>query len=179
MSIIDLANYLPSVSAAVDVGDFKQAMRHLAGAVSIVTVGTGERRTGFTATSVSSLSVDPPTILISLNRNSSSWSALREAGSFAVNILASDQVEVADRFAGRGGIRGSDRYVGWQWSRLGSGTLGLSGALAVIDCDLEEAIERHSHAIILGRVRSVETAPDLEPLLYWRGAYHQLRHGTS
>lgn len=176
MSIVDFANYAPSrqPADAVDVSAFKQAMRNLAGAVSVITVGTGENRTGFTATSVSSFSAEPPTILVSLNRNSSSWSALREAGSFAVNILTDGQSAIADRFAGRGGIKGNDRYVGWDWNRLDSGNLGLSRAVAVIDCELDEAIERHSHAIVLGRVRSVELSTDLQPLLYWRGQYQQL-----
>ena len=176
MSIIDLAQYLPSqeFEPTVDVPAFKESMRRLAGAVSVITVGTGQNRTGFTATSVSSFSVEPPTILVSVNRNSSSWPALLEAQSFAVNILADDQSDVADRFAGRGGIKGNDRYVGWEWSRLGTGTLGLAGAVSVIDCELEEAIERHSHAILLGRVRSVETIPAASPLLYWHGNYHEL-----
>ena len=174
MSIIDLANYMPSYQPSVDVPAFKHAMGRLAGAVSVITVGTGQARTGFTATSVSSFSIDPPTILVSLNKASSSWAALLEAGSFAVNILAHGQSDVADRFAGRGGIKGNDRYVGWDWDRLGSGTLGLSGAVSVIDCDLDEAIERHSHAILLGRVRSVETSAEVSPLLYWHGSYQNL-----
>src|SRR6218665_966333 len=123
VSIIDFANYQPSYAPVVDVPAFKHAMGSLAGAVSVITVGTGPLRTGFTATSVSSYSVEPPTILVSLNRTSSSWPALLEAGSFAVNILSEGQSDVADRFAGRGGIKGNDRYVGWDWSRLGSGTL--------------------------------------------------------
>lgn len=177
MSIIDLATYLSPVDPAepeVDVATFRQAMGSLAGAVSVITVGTGQARTGFTATSVSSFSIDPPTVLVSLNRSSSSWPALLEAKSFAVNILAQGQSAVADRFAGRGHIKGNDRYVGWDWSYLGTGTLGLDGAIAVIDCELDEAIERHSHAILLGRVRSVRTAPEQSPLLYWRGGYQQL-----
>ena len=98
------ANYLPSYVPVVDVPAFKHAMGSLAGAVSVITVGTFQYRTGFTATSVSSYSVETPTILVSQNRTSSSWPALLEAGSFAVNILAEVQSDVADCFAGRGGI---------------------------------------------------------------------------
>ncbi|WEK02962.1 MAG: flavin reductase family protein [Candidatus Devosia phytovorans] len=176
MSIVDFATYAAPTAplGTADVPSFKSAMGRLAGAVSVITVGTGEARTGFTATSVSSYSMDPPTILVSVNKNSSSWPALLEARSFAVNILAHGQAEVADRFAGRGGIKGSDRYVGWDWERLGTGTLGLNGAVSVIDCDLDEAIERHSHAILLGRVRSVDTDPHIFPLLYWSGGYQNL-----
>jgi len=174
MSIIDLAPYLIPNEPQVEAADFRDAMRHLAGAVSVITVGAEGERTGFTATSVSSLSVEPPTLLVSLNRGSSSWPALLKAGAFAVNILAKDQQDVADRFAGRGGIKGNDRYVGWDWSVLPSGSLGLNGALVTIDCELEEAIERHSHALLIGRVQSIVASGAREPLLYWHGAYRQL-----
>ncbi|WP_286718641.1 flavin reductase family protein [Devosia sp. 63-57] len=174
MSIVDIANFLPANKPAVDVSAFKLAMRNLAGAVSVITVGNGPQRTGFTATSVSSFSVDPPVILVSLNKASSSWQVLRETTSFAVNILTEAQSGVADRFAGRGGIKGNDRYVGWDWDQLDSGVLGLSAALAVLDCDVDEIIERHSHALVFGRVRSADVADRQSPLLYWNGQYQQL-----
>jgi flavin reductase (DIM6/NTAB) family NADH-FMN oxidoreductase RutF len=179
MSVVDLAAYLPDRNPAVPVPDFKSAMRSLAGAVSVITLGKGPSRTGFTATSVSSFSTEPPTLLVSLNMGSSSWAALRDEGAFAVNILAHDQAAVADRFAGRGGIKGNDRYVGWEWSRLETGTLGLDDAVAVIDCELDEAIERHTHAILLGRVRGVKVSPARQPLLYWSGAYQVLKPGQE
>ncbi len=113
MSIVDIASFLPARKAEVDVSEFKLAMRNLAGAVSVITVGTGLKRTGFTATSVSSFSAEPPVLLVSLNKSSSSWEVLRDAASFGVNILTQAQSGVADRFAGRGGIKGNDRYVGW------------------------------------------------------------------
>lgn len=174
MSIVDLANFLPARKDAVDVNEFKHAMRNLAGAVSVISVGTKLNRTGFTATSVSSFSAEPPVVLVSLNKDSSSWPVLRDAGSFGVNILNDSQSAVADRFAGRGGIKGNDRYIGWEWDELESGVLGLQGALAVLDCDIDEIIERHSHALVFGRVRSVTIAGSGAPLLYWRSQYQQL-----
>lgn len=174
MSIVDIASFLPTHNKAVDVSEFKLAMRNLAGAVSVITVGTGPNRTGFTATSVSSFSAEPPIVLVSLNKSSSSWEVLRDEASFGVNILNDAQSAVADRFAGRGGIKGNDRYVGWEWDQLESGVLGLNAALAVIDCDVDEIIERHSHALVMGRVRSVEVASNDSPLLYWNGQYQQL-----
>ena len=150
---------------------FRSAMRALAGAVSVITAGQGDSRTGFTATSVTSLSVTPPTLLVCLNRDSSSRPTLETHRSFCVNILAHDQSHVADRFAGRGGAKGAARYEGALWQRQPTGTLGLRGALAVIDCDLEEAIERHTHTILIGRARAITVRSDAEPLLYWHGAY--------
>jgi len=174
LSIVDLANFLPPRKEMVDASEFKLAMRNLAGAVNVITVGTGLGRTGFTATSVSSFSAEPPVVLVSLNKDSSSWPVLQAAGAFGVNVLSDAQSAVADRFAGRGGIKGNDRYVGWEWDELSSGALGLQGALAVLDCDIDEIIERHSHALVFGRVRSVTLSSTGAPLLYWRGQYQQL-----
>ncbi|CDP51461.1 4-hydroxyphenylacetate 3-monooxygenase, reductase component [Devosia sp. DBB001] len=153
---------------------FKTAMRHLAGAVAVITTGSGEERTGFTATSVSSFSMEPPTLIVCLNRASSSWPIVQNHGGFCVNLLAHEQSHVADRFAGRGGIKGTGRYEGATWQQQPSGSLGLDGALVSIDCTLDEAIERHSHAILLGRVNAVTARGDAEPLLYWHGAYRLL-----
>lgn len=174
MYAVDLASQPDATAADVDVNQFKDSMRHLAGAVSVITVGRGDDRTGFTATSVSSLSIDPPSILVSLNRSSSSWPVLQRHGSFAINVLANDQLPIADRFAGRGGVKGADRYEGADWIELATGTLALSDALTVLDCDLEEAIDRHSHAILIGRVRAITVRGEAQPLLYWHGAYRHI-----
>jgi len=175
MSVVELRSKLAEPPASEDeVAAFRTAMRHLAGAVAVVTTGAGEARTGFTATSVSSFSLEPPSLLVCLNREASSWPALQSHGGFCVNLLAHDQSHVADRFAGRGGARGPARYEGAQWQEQPSGSFGLSCALATIDCQLDEAIERHSHAILIGRVNSIAVRPDAEPLLYWHGAYRLL-----
>jgi flavin reductase (DIM6/NTAB) family NADH-FMN oxidoreductase RutF len=153
---------------------FKQAMRRLAGGVAVVTVGAGADRTGFTATSVTSLSADPPRLIVSLNRATSSWPVLNDYKSFGVNLLSSGQEAIADRFAGRGGEKGAARFFGSKWKTLVTGTPLLQDALAAIDCTVEEIIERHSHAIIIGRIEAVDLGPLADPLLYWSGAYHTI-----
>jgi flavin reductase (DIM6/NTAB) family NADH-FMN oxidoreductase RutF len=149
-------------------------MRHLASGVCVVTLGEGEARTGLTATSVSSLSVEPPTMLVSVNRSSSSWGALASAKAFGINVLACEHQDVADRFAGRGGERGAARYAGRRWFTLHSGVGLLSGAVAAFDCEVEEIIERHTHGIVIGRVKGLVAPGGPSALLYWRGAYDQL-----
>ncbi|MBZ9654858.1 flavin reductase family protein [Phyllobacterium sp. 2063] len=158
----------------VETGLFKDAMRHLAGAVSVITVGRGSDRSGFTATSVSSLAIDPPSLVVCLNRVSSSWQVLQRHGSFCVNVLAHDQQHVADSFAGRGGLKGVERYQDAQWQELATGTLALADALTVFDCELDDVIERHSHAILVGKVRAITLRQQVEPLLYWHGAYRHI-----
>jgi flavin reductase (DIM6/NTAB) family NADH-FMN oxidoreductase RutF len=160
---------------SVDRSAFKMSMRHLAGAVSVITVGDDDDRTGFTATSVSALSADAPSVIVSVNRTSSSWPVLEKYCRFCVNVLASDQEHIAQSFAGFGGRRGAERYVDAQWHQLATGTAALKDALTVLDCELETAIHHHSHAILIGRVCAITLRDDAEPLLYWRGGYRHLR----
>ena len=87
----DLMTEIPVSSA-----DFRGAMRHLTGGVSVITAGRGKDVTGMTVTSVASLSVDPPTLLVSINRDASSFPLIRRYGAFGVNILNADQLDVAD-----------------------------------------------------------------------------------
>ena len=87
-------------------GDFRSAMRHLASGVSVITVGRGTEITGMTVTSVSSLSVDPPSLIVGINRAASSWPLLKRYGFFGVNILNADQLDIAERFTGKDGSKG-------------------------------------------------------------------------
>ncbi|WP_131114861.1 flavin reductase family protein [Lichenihabitans psoromatis] len=155
----------------------RQAMRHMAGGVCVITAGTGVERAGLTVTSATSLSMEPPTMLICVNRTASAWAIIRKHGHFVVNILSAHQEDVASRFAGRDGVKGAARYDGADWDVLGSGASGLRGALAVIDCAVDEIIERHSHGIIIGAVKSVTLGegPNHDPLVYGHGRFAALR----
>ena len=160
--------------ASPDTATFRKALRRLVGGVSVVTVGRGEDRTGLTATSVSSLSAEPPTVMFGLNLSSSSFPVLVRHRSFGVNFLNATQKQIADRYAGRGGEKGEARYAGANWSEGVTGAPLLEGALAALDCEVEELIERHSHAIVIGRVREVRLGGDDAALVYWRGDYERL-----
>ena len=152
-------------------GDFRGAMRNLVGAVSVITVGRGESVSGMTVTSVSSLSLDPPSLIVSVNRASSSWPLLREHGVFGVNILNADQIDIAERFSGKDGSKGAERFAGASWITRPSGVRLLAGALASIECEAEDVIERHSHAIVIGHVRWLQISKRNSALSYWRGSY--------
>lgn len=156
--------------AGIGAVPLKAAMRHLVGGVCVVTAGLGEHRTGATVTSAHSLSVEPETMLVSINLTSSTWPTIRRFGHFCVNILAADQVEIADRFAGVRGIKGHARYLGSSWRQLSTGASALDGALASIDCEVEHVVERHSHALIFGAVRAVVVGGG-DALAYSHGGY--------
>ncbi|MCV3767844.1 flavin reductase family protein [Rhizobium sp. TRM95796] len=156
-----------------DAANVKRALRQLAGGVCVIAAGRGEDRTGATVTSATGLSMDPPTMIVNINRNSSTWPVIARYGHFAVNVLGEDQQSIADRFAGVGGVKGPARYEGAAWTTLVSGAPVLTTALSAVDCEVEEVIERHSHAIIIGRAVAV-LAGDGRSLIYQNGSYGRL-----
>ncbi|WP_024575720.1 MULTISPECIES: flavin reductase family protein [unclassified Afipia] len=151
--------------------NFRSAMRSLAGGVSVITAGRGNDLSGMTVTSVSSLSVEPATLIVSINRKASSWPLLQRHGVFGVNILSSDHIDIAERFSGIGGLKGAERFAGAKWISLVSGVPLLAGALAAFDCEVEHVVERHSHAIVIGRVLDLRVSPGKPALTYWQGQY--------
>ena len=153
--------------------EFRAALRQLAGAVGVIATGAGARRAGLTATSVTSLAIEPPTVLVTVNRTASAYPTLIAEARFSINLLTDRQQAIADRFAGRGGIAGAERFAGAEWTTLETGAPVLVGALAAIDCELDEVIERHSHGILIGRVKAVVIDHAAGALLYWRAGYER------
>src|SRR5215468_11073430 len=96
-----------SIDREVSADDFRNAMRQLTGGVSVITAGRGRDISGMTVTSVSSLSVDPPALIVGINREASSWPLMKRNGFFGVSILKADQIDIAERFAGKGGVNGA------------------------------------------------------------------------
>ena len=153
---------------------FRLAMRQLASGVLVVTHGSGPLRTGFTATSVTSLSMEPPTLLVCVNRAASLYQQLAAGDLFGVNILAAHHTEIADRFAGRDGVERAERFRDGGWSTPVEGVSLLDDALASFVCQAEEVIERRTHAILIGRVRFARSQTEGGALLYWRGDYDRI-----
>lgn len=96
---------------------FREALRYRAAAISVITVDDGTRRTGFTTNALVPVSTAPPELLVTINRASSSWSVLQTAERFGANVLDRGQQAVAERFAGKGGLRGEARYASDEWVR--------------------------------------------------------------
>lgn len=142
-------------------------------AVSIVTFERGADRLGVTATSLSSLSLEPPTILISFD-GGASLSPAATAASFGVSVLAASHIELADRF-GRGAVieAAPDESEG-SWVMTARGVALRSDAIAAFECESEEVIERHGRAIVIGRIRNVFRIGGSGALVYWRGAYNSI-----
>jgi flavin reductase (DIM6/NTAB) family NADH-FMN oxidoreductase RutF len=157
----------PSVAASLE------ALRHLPRAVSVVTFQRGADWFGITATSVSFLSVEPPTLLISFDGAARISPAAPQAP-FGVSVLAASHAEIADRF-GLGALveATSDDFEG-SWVTAPSGVVLRSDAVAALECEAEEIIDRHGRAIVIGRIRNVFKIGGSGALVYWRGAYNSI-----
>jgi flavin reductase (DIM6/NTAB) family NADH-FMN oxidoreductase RutF len=152
-----------------------EAMRQLAGGVCVATAGRAPERTGYTGMAVFSLSVDPQLIVISIDQASSSFLPISKFGDFGLNVLSADQRSVAERFAGRGGVKGEARFQGADWRVTPRGVSLLSDALATLECRVEEILERHSHAIIVAEPTWIETDTTADDLIYQRAQYAATR----
>jgi flavin reductase (DIM6/NTAB) family NADH-FMN oxidoreductase RutF len=152
--------------SAVDPLHFRHVVGHLASGVTILTTAAGGERFGLTASSVTSVSADPPMMLACINNAVPSCRAVAAAGRFVVNVLAESQGDLAHQFA----TAASDKFrnVG---IHLGHGGMPLlTDALAHIECEVAEQVVGGSHSIFLGRVVSA-TAGAGQPLTYYRGGF--------
>jgi flavin reductase (DIM6/NTAB) family NADH-FMN oxidoreductase RutF len=157
---------------------FRSVMRRLAGGVVVITAGRGDDIAGMTVTSLTSLSASPPRLFVSINRQASSFLLIERHRIFGVNILSSDQQALADRFS-NGRLKGRQRFEGAAWTTGASGVPLLTEALATVECQAEEIMERHSHAIIVGRLLGMELSHRLSGLVYWNGQYVEINHDTD
>jgi flavin reductase (DIM6/NTAB) family NADH-FMN oxidoreductase RutF len=162
------------MSAPVSPKHFTNAMRALVGNCSVITVGEGGDRSGLIVTSAMSLSAEPPLLLACINRTSSSWPLLKQYGHFGWSSLGAQHQQIAERFAGFGGVKGADRYTGAQWTTAHTGAFLLEDAPATFDCEVEEMIDRGTHSIVIGRVHAVMKNADRGALVYWNGKFRPL-----
>jgi flavin reductase (DIM6/NTAB) family NADH-FMN oxidoreductase RutF len=154
---------------------FRQVLGHLPTGVTIITtIDADGRPTGLTASAVTSLSLEPPLILICVSQRAQSYSALAGAGRFAVNILALGQEDLSRRFATT--APGAEKFQGVPYRTGALGVPLLHGALADLECTTAHVYPGGDHTIFVGRVEAGRPAPveEMEPLLYYRGKYRRL-----
>lgn len=156
---------------AITLDQFRNGMRRLAAGVCLITTRQADgQRSGLTATAVCSVSAEPPTLLVCVNRKNGSYAAIQQAGVFAVNVLAFDDRSLSDRFASP--IPGEEKFQQGLWQPLSTGAPVLESALVAFDCRLSEAIEAGSHDILLGRIEAVKVGDtEVQPLMFAQGSY--------
>lgn len=157
--------YLGDATALPD--QFKAAMRRLTASVAIIATRDGEAPVGMVATAVISVSAEPPSLLICLNRTASVHAPLLEQRRFIVNMLSAEQSDLVPIFAGRD-IKGSARFAHGQWLDL-DGLPRLVGAQSSIVCTLDKLMSHATHDVIIGRVDAVHFAEACTPLLWENG----------
>ncbi len=167
---VDLTETMGPSPTVVRSSDFAEAMSVLANGVVMVTSWVDGRPWGITVSAFTSVSAEPPTVLVSLWSDTASARALQEVGSFGVSILGRHHRAAARHGSRRGASKFLERFA----DRNGRGrSPSVAGALAHLDCDVTEQVQVADHTIFIGRVRNVRTA-DGEPLVYFRRAYRAL-----
>lgn len=167
----------------LDSGRFRSAMRNVPGAVSIVTAGTRPNRHGLTLTAGCSLSTEPSSVLVCVNKTAGAHDTIQSSGSFCWNILSARRAALAQRFSGQDGSKGDIRFTEGDWQELATGAPSLIDAVCSFDCRLVHSHDAGSHTIFIGEVVAQHTNADQdEPLIYVKGEFvvprrdHSSRH---
>jgi flavin reductase len=155
----------------VDPARFRDAMSRVAAAVHIVTTNGPAGLAGITATSVASITDEPPMMLFCINKTSPSTARMIENGVFCINTLAPSHEALADIFAGRTGHYLDERFAGGEWAKLVTGAPVLRRAAAAFDCRLVEAKSVMTHFVMIGAVEAVDFGPEGGNLSYARRKY--------
>jgi flavin reductase len=156
----------------VDGEQFKAGMRTLAGAVNIITTSNAGHRYGMTATAVCSASAEPPTVLVCINKLSTTHGAVAKAKAFCVNVLRADDWQLSTTFSGAHSAEA--RFKSGNWTKLATGSPVLVDALVCFDCRVVKRINHGTHTVFLGQVEQLLLGQKGKPLLYSEGQYAKL-----
>lgn len=156
-----------SADIAIDPLLFRTVLGHFGSGVVVLSALAPEGPVGMTCQSFFSVSLDPPLIAVSPARTSTTWPKIAEVGHFAVSILAHDQESLCRAFA----VSGGDKFVGVEWKPAQyTGAPLLAGALAWLDCLVEDVHEAGDHYLVVARVMALQAGQG-EPLMFYRGGF--------
>ena len=162
--------------AGVDAAAYKAAFRRHAAGVVVITADAGRGPAGFTATSLASLSLDPPLVSFGLSSTASSWPTVAAADTVVVHFLAADQEQLAQRFA----TSGIDRFAApTRWSRLATGEPVLDDVPRYLRAVVDHRLPVGDHHLVVARVVGAVAVRDHLPLVYHGGAYTTLPAGSA
>lgn len=154
--------------ASVDPLVFRETLGHYPTGVAVVTgLDAAGEPVGMVVGTFSSISLDPPLVSFSPQKNSASFALLRACDRFAVNVLAADQEELCRRIASGG----ASKFDGVGWSKAPGGSPVLDDVVAWVECDWYDVIDAGDHHIVLGLVRGLATPRPVPPLLFFQGGY--------
>lgn len=151
---------------------FRNAMARLAAAVTIVTTDGAGGRAGFAATAVCSVSDNPPTLLVCLNKASSASSAVSANARICVNVLSQEHEPLSRLFGGKTPV--DERFAAAQWDITGNGSLKLPDALASFDCRIRSVVDGGTHNVLFCEVDDIDIRDDGSALIYFDRGYRSV-----
>lgn len=160
-------------SAILDPEQLRRSMRAWTSGVTVVTASHAGEQHGMTVSSFTSIALEPPMIIISLQTGSRTHELVSQANAFAVTILAAGQQELSDRFAGRA-PGAEDRLAGIETEFLSTGAPFIKGGLAYLDCRVTQAISVGANTLFLAEVVAARGNGEGKPLVYHDRQYYKL-----
>ena len=155
---------------AADAREIRNVMGHFATGVTVITTkDTTGKPFGLTVNSFTSLSLNPPLVVVCVDKTVDCYSCFDESKVFAVNVLNEDQEELSRRFA----TKGIEKFAGIQWHMGENGSPLLDGVIGAIECKVTQSYEGGDHTIFLGEILTA-TAKGDRPLLFFKGRYTRL-----
>jgi flavin reductase (DIM6/NTAB) family NADH-FMN oxidoreductase RutF len=155
----------PPVDAAV----FRTLMGRWSTGVSVVTARDGPLDAGLTVNAFLSVSLTPPSVLVSLTRDADTTPVIERTGLFAVNFLAADQRPLSERFARQ--VPSAEKFAGLSFHRGSTGVALVDGTLGSVECRVAQRVPTYDHILLVGEVVHEELGRDAPPLLFFRSAY--------
>lgn len=158
----------------IEAADFRNAMSFLTSAVSVVTTADMSERYGFTASAVCSVTDTPPTLLVCMNKSSSSHAHFVKNKILCVNVLAAHHQHLSQAFSSK--KTAEERFQQATWTELETGAPVLEDALVSFDCELDQIQEVGTHTIFMCRIVAIQQNSHEQSLVYFNRAYHQVGH---
>jgi flavin reductase (DIM6/NTAB) family NADH-FMN oxidoreductase RutF len=155
-------------------------MGHFVTGVTVISALDGERPLGITVNALSSVSLDPPLVMVALDRRRFLTPVVRSAGRYAVNVLSEEQQALSDCFAGAPVEPGREAFCGAAWHPGETGLPIIDGAIASLECTVVETFSAGDHDLFIGRVDALGTEDDHPmPLLYYRRRYLRIERAAT
>ena len=151
----------------IDPSEYRRVLGNFPTGVTVVTCHDDDGPAGMAIGSFASVSLDPALVAFFVGKESGTWARIEKSGSFCVNVLAADQVELCSTMASRA----EDKFAGVDWTPAGSGSPVLPDVIAVIDCDIDKVHDGGDHWIVVGRVLTLDTGRESDPMVFYRGGY--------
>lgn len=155
---------------AIDTQELRRVMGHFATGVTVITTrDKAGLPQGLTANAFMSLSLDPPLVVISVDKKATCYSCFEFDNGFTVNFLNEDQEEISRRFA----TKGADKFADLSWQAGNNGAAQIQGAIGYVECKITQCHEGGDHTIVVGEIMNMAASGD-RPLIFFQGKYRRL-----